>query len=239
MANSKLPHERLRDWADIADRKGTFPSTLMDQELGEGFGEDLKHCDSVAFRKLADEIERYYIARPRYEDGEPVQFGDEVESESGKPFNVDSMVFDYSCSGVVGLQGEDARGIDRILCLSPHQRVKRPAPNVLDADGMHIWVGDYVWFKGGERSVSLPSALFKKLTVDAITDEWVKVRTESGGVAYPHPKQLTHREHDSLRKLRDDMTMYRADMTEEGSVLDVEIGEWTDRLTALMERGAE
>lgn len=63
----KLLHERLREFARILDDDGNF--TFL--ELNEA-------------ESLADEIEKYYIPRPRFKDGEPVQFGDEVEGCNGK-----------------------------------------------------------------------------------------------------------------------------------------------------------
>lgn len=208
MANSKLPHERLRDWADIAERKGTFPSTLMDEELGEGFGENLKHCDSVAFRRLADEVED--AIESAYMDG-TCHYFDMIAEEQGWPKRkADELVEDY---------------VKR--CFFP-----RPAPKVLDADGVPIEIGDTVWHvDSGEE-----------LTVDEFANRGlglVKCSDEDLACEDFDACKLTHREPDSLRKMRDDIAAYSADMAEPGSILEDALDGWADRLTALMERGAE
>ena len=268
MANDKLPHERLRDWADIAERKGTFPSTLMDEELGEGFGENLKHCDSVAFRRLADEVEdaiesaymdgtchycdmiaaeqgwpkrkadelvedyvkRCFLLRPMFEDDEPAQPGDVFESPIGIQERIDYFsVFDW---GYRIECGKDGRAW---LDLMRGDRLKRPAPKVLDGDGVPTEVGDAVWLKRPE-DVNGASTLRGRLTVTEVDRFFVAVRSDSGETAIPHPAMLTHREPDSLEKLRDDMRGYA-----DGGVSCIEddMRMFADRLTAIVERGAE
>ena len=269
MAN-KLPHERLRDWADRGDAPSNYPSYFMIKDMFPGITHPDKYTERDAFRKLADEVEdaiesarvegtyeyfdmiaaeqgwpkrkadevvedyvkRCFLLRPMFEDDEPAQPGDVFESPIGIQERIDYFsVFDW---GYRIECGKDGRAW---LDLMRGDRLKRPAPKVLDADGVPIEVGDTVWL------IRLPDSIKEhigeRLTVEAVTYGCVRVRTESGSVLFPRNHQLTHREPDSIRKLRDDMTMYRADMTEEGSILDVELGEWTDRLTAIMERGAE
>lgn len=62
----KLLHERLREYG--SNCRADYTDWLSQRHANE----------------LADEIEKYYIPRPRFEDGEPVQFGDEVEGCNGK-----------------------------------------------------------------------------------------------------------------------------------------------------------
>lgn len=76
----KMLHDRLRDWADKGG-EGHYPSTemLYDTICGSNLGAE----DEVkAFHMLADEIERYYIPRPTFEDGDPVVEG--IDTEHGE-----------------------------------------------------------------------------------------------------------------------------------------------------------
>lgn len=68
MERDKLLHERFRDDASMGEQ------TFSPEEL-------------LAF---ADEIERFYIPRPRFEDGEPVRWGEteiEWDADEEYPFN--------------------------------------------------------------------------------------------------------------------------------------------------------
>ena len=240
--DDKLPHERLREWAREAEDGGYFASACMTScmlDSGEidymnGFDNEVS-----AFRRLADEIERFYLPRPRFEDGEPVQFGDEVE------------LHDYSGCYAKGILQELNVNRGSILLLSltdaDHSHayrydiecdtIKRPAPKVLDADGVPIEVGDAVWLIDSPTGIEEHAG--ERLKVEAAVDGCVNVRTESGMVMLPHNGQLTHREPDSLERLLDDIAAYKTDMAEPGSILDDALGEWADRLAALIERGEE
>lgn len=84
------------------------------------------------------------IEWPRFEDGKLVKAGDEVEWD-GDVMRVGAFWFhreewglSVSCPGVDGtFHGEYG------------ERVKRPTPKVLDADGVPIEVGDVVYFALG------------------------------------------------------------------------------------------
>ena len=79
---------------------------------------------------------------PRFEDGEPVWFGDEMNEVCGK---VSGVYFDDDAIGIY------ARGSDH-LHLSVGERVKRPARSVLDADGVETKSGDTVYLlKDGDK----------------------------------------------------------------------------------------
>lgn len=166
---------------------------------------------------LADEIERFYIPRPRYEDGEPVQFGDEYRADSGRAAKMRQFCA-YAHGGfVIGKKGKRAT-------VGNGQFVKRPAAKMLDADGVEVKVGDTVW---------------------RITDGLEVVVTGLERVGFVdqkglclNPKCYTHREPDSLEKLRDDIAEGLADVAIPANVWDIKRAEWCDRLTALMERGA-
>lgn len=76
---------------------------------------------------------------PRFEDGEPVWLGDEVDGLGGEIVEV------YITENEVAIWNSSANHMH----LSPGERVKRPAPKVLDADGVEIKVGDTVWHRSG------------------------------------------------------------------------------------------
>ena len=82
---------------------------------------------------------------PRFEDGELVKVGDEVEHK-GETIRVYLATFD--AAGWALWCSRD--GIDGRLSGSYGERVKRPAPEVLDADGVPIKVGDTVYFVDGD-----------------------------------------------------------------------------------------
>lgn len=200
----KLLHERLREYG--SNCRADYTDWLSQRHANE----------------LADEIEKYYIPRPRFEDGEPVQFGDYVDGCNGP---VDSFLIYEDGSGTV--YGEDdlpykvddgaAAGIDE-----PH---KRPKPKILDADGVEIKVGDAVWH------VSEPGEVGEVETLIPASAN-VCVLWSTGAESYTPGVDLTHLEPDSLEKLRDDVL----DTCE--PITSVIKQEWADRLTAIMERDA-
>lgn len=138
--------------------------------------------------KIADKIERETLPRPRFEDGEPVQFGDEFVSCDGPRVVVGIK---YSCEGGISLcdaDGELYRFVGR-------ERVKRPEPpKVLDADGVEIKVGDEVWGRGREQHAY-------KVLEPASDDEYAYGRftvkcidlSSSEQVVYADPSSLTHK----------------------------------------------
>lgn len=169
------------------------------------------------YNSLADEIEKYYIPRPRFEDGEPVQFGYEYrwadgnirkitgfgETENGAPY--------ITCAF-------DGKGMSDAMIYSGS--LYRPEPKVLDADGVEIKVGDTVWHVNGSHPWE----------VCEITDHGIEIEDKlsvADGCCVFEPSSLTHREPDSLRNLYHDMA-------QDETVKD----EYIDRLAAIMERDA-
>ena len=116
-----------------------------------------------AIARLADENDALRLERaqmrprlmpegmewPRYDTGELVDFGDEVDRGDGVGASVNKAVF----------YGDQWRLYDRYGCeinedmMGPGERVKHPAPKVLDADGVEIRVGDTVWHEDGSELV--------------------------------------------------------------------------------------
>ena len=78
----------------------------------------------------------------RFEDGEPVKLGGEVtatvhdeDGDFDRTLVIRSIKYKESCVLLEGTKNE-------MVALSHGERVKRPAPKVLDADGVEIRVGD-------------------------------------------------------------------------------------------------
>lgn len=96
-------------------------------------------------RRLTERERRILDMWPRFEDtGDPVMVGDAYIDGSG---DCNIIVAVRICDVCVDLVGEDGF----LTGFKPGERVKRPAPEVLDADGMEIKVGDTVYDVRGER----------------------------------------------------------------------------------------
>lgn len=115
---------------------------------------------------------------PRFEDGEPVRLGDHWHEDGFDESitRIDSIEF---AEDGVRFENEYADPFYRY-----GERVKRPAPKVLDADGAEIRVGDTVW--------SVDSGT--RYTVEKVTDGFIpiKCRSEMGTTVSLFPLQLTH-----------------------------------------------
>lgn len=92
-------------------------------------------------RALSERERRILDMWPRYEDGEPVMIGDEVDGLGGEINEV------HITENAAAIWNNSANHMN----LRPGERVKRPAPEVLDADGVEIKVGDTVYDVRGER----------------------------------------------------------------------------------------
>lgn len=212
----KLLHERLREWADSTEGD-KYPSTKMLYATIESDHAPLGADDErKAFHLLADEIEKYYTPRPRFEDGEPVQRTDKVDWENLRDYHpqLPWMITAIRNDGTpIATAGDKVVAVAKI---TDDGFVKRHEPKVLDADGVPIEVGDTVWVKhSGVKQV-----------ITRIENG--NVHGDVGHEPTPlDPTCLTHREPDSLSKLRDDLeNKYGKE------------SQWVKRLTAIMERDA-
>lgn len=213
----KLLHERLRE----AAKNGVSSIETCDENIVVSLLKDEE-------LSLADEIEKYYIPRPRFEDGEPVQRTDKVDWENLRDYHPQSpwMITAIRNDGTpIATAGDKVVAVAKI---TDDGFVKRPEPKVLDAEGIEINVGDTVWLTTSGN----------KLRVDGFTP-WKYVRCSNPEIDGDHeaglnfaPESLTHREPDSYEKVRDDIL----DTCE--PITSVTKQEWADRLTAIMERDA-
>lgn len=92
-------------------------------------------------RVLSEKERRILDMWPRFEDGEPVMIGDGVDGLGGEIIEV------YIAENAADIWNNAANHMH----LRPGERVKRPAPDVLDADGVLIKVGDTVWHEDGSE----------------------------------------------------------------------------------------
>lgn len=159
---------------------------------------------------------------PRFEDGEPVKVGDEVEFK-GETMRVYLATLDADgwalwCS---------REGIDGRLSGSYGERVKRPAPKVLGADGVPIEVGDTVYFVDGDA---------RPLTVERIdanggapTVNLVYAR-ERICWYFANPEKLTHEPPDSWERIEEDAKLAPRDYLEKRGMNP----EKTERIASMM-----
>lgn len=93
-------------------------------------------------KQVPTERERQILAMwPHFEDGEPVMIGDGVDGLGGEIIEV------YIAENAAAIWNN----FGHHMHLSLGERVKRPAPEVLDADGVLIKAGDTVWHEDGSE----------------------------------------------------------------------------------------
>lgn len=156
------------------------------------------------------------IEWPRFEDGEVVKIGDDVEYK-GETMRVYLATFDADgwalwCS---------REGIDGRLSGSFGERVKRPTPKVLDADGVPIEVGDTVYCDGEDEP----------LRVSHITDS-IKVTLINSHASYytVKPSRLSHERPDSWERIEEDAKLAPRDYLEKRGMNP----EKTERIASMM-----
>lgn len=187
---NKLLHERLRDIALRGGYLNCVRTLIGKEECPNG---DCRDCVKQAAKTLADEIEKYYIPRPRFQDGEPVQFGDVVRTEFG---NVECVAIEYNEYDAWVKDGTDNDWNSSIAAdmLAKSHRLQK----VLDADGVETKAGDTVYTKSGI-----------KYTVEKIGPQQCEGMEDWDGTpwimfdngSWMHAHDVTHREPDSLEKL--------------------------------------
>ena len=225
--------EWLRGIIEEYEAEKSFNScSLMAKLLGIECGDTTcRECTADMMKTVADRIDAERalpegIEWPRFEDGELVKIGDEVEY-GGKALEVDAICFDRE-EGSMALR----RNLDiSRMSGSYGERVKRPAPKVLDADGAPINVGDVVYFVGGSgvryavKDIGFePDGAF----VDII-DEEGRYSTMA------NPEKLTHERPDSWEQLEKDA--YHLVMSEYLETPEKDVGEIVRRAKALAKAG--
>lgn len=143
-------------------------------------------------RRLTERERRILDMWPRFEDGEPVMAGDEATNNKNQRFTVKRIEFRHRKWML-----NDSVTEGHYLNGKSGKRVKRPAPKVLDADGVEIKVGDTVWHHSGFAHGVVTS-------IDA-GSLMGTVRYVNGGVEFRDAaKDLTHARPDSWERLEED-----------------------------------
>ena len=130
---------------------------------------------------------------PKFEDGEYVWFGDEVDGLRGGIDNIDLYE-----------RTTNLYDVDVNLIMSFGERLKRPAPKVLDADGVEIKVGDTVY---GIGRTEHQFEVIDPHHVDPEVGEAFSVRcydSDEHEECHCKPKLLTHTRPDSWERLEED-----------------------------------
>lgn len=174
-------------------------------DIADEFGIDCKHerscreCITKMMTAIADRIDAERalpdgMEWPRFEDGELVKMGDEVEYK-GETMRVYLATLD--ADGWALWCSRD--GIDGRLSGSFGERVKRPAPKVLDADGVPIEVGDTVYCDGEDEALTVTS-------ISGVGVEYccVTVKNADSSRCTVDAPRLTHERPDSWEKLEED-----------------------------------
>lgn len=196
--------------------------SLMAKLLGIECGDTTcRECTAEMMTAVADHIDTERalpegIEWPRFEDGELVKVDDEVEFE-GETMRVHLATFEADgwalwCS---------REGIDGRLSGAYGERVKRPAPKVLDADGAPIEVGDTVYCDGEDEP----------LRVSHITDS-IKVTLINSHASYytVNPSRLSHQCPDSWERIEEDAKLAPRDYLEKRGMKP----EKTERIASMM-----
>lgn len=184
---------RSLDGYDMTD--GEYIDALADA-VGSG-------ASGTLHERLADLVEPQLpesVEWPRFEDGGLVRIGDELEFE-GKTMLVCDATF-YADGWALWCDREDMSGR---LHGKYGERVKRPAPEVLDADGVPIEVGDVVYFVAdkddGALTVECIDVSGEKPVVDLVYSD------ERGTWHLVDPEKLTHERPDSWRLWGENLDM--------------------------------
>lgn len=158
-------------------------------------------CLNETIQAIADTIEREYLPRPRFEDGEPVQFGDKFES-AGTVGTVD-YILKGNVEGCVIGRKEDSG----CVTYPNGKRVKRPEPEVLDADGVPIHKGDTVYdIASGYEMVVMGVHPYK------CDGEQVEFDGDEGDISrWFSGCHFTHKQPDSLARIEEDVPMSSVD----------------------------
>lgn len=189
-----------------------------------GCGDDLR---SAISEELGKRLMPPGCEWPRDRDGKRIKFGEEWLDGAGKPHTLHCV--EFRCMGAnVIMGGPDGDSISYNLW--PGERVKRPDPEVLGADGLPIKVGETVYALQGEDP----------LIVSGYDGEFLKIK--SGGLL--RADYATHTPPDTQERI--DMDSWRSPVSYARDVLEHE--DWdvlTERqafrlmLTDLMRRQRE
>uniref|UniRef100_UPI003A8F5A93 hypothetical protein n=1 Tax=Ellagibacter isourolithinifaciens TaxID=2137581 RepID=UPI003A8F5A93 len=186
-----------------------------------------KMMTAIADRIDAERALPEGVEWPRFEDGELVKVGDEVEFE-GETMRVYLATFN-SDGWALWCERE---GIDGRLSVSYGERVKRPTPKVLDADGAPIEVGDTVYLRSNGREGKVVG-FYEDKGETWVGETWVSVSYELGGdrmTVNTEGKALTRKLPDSWERIEEDAKLAPRDYLEKRGMNP----EKTERIASMM-----
>lgn len=227
--------EWLRGIVDQYEAEGARSCVAMAKMFGiECEYETCRSCVTKTMMVIADRIDAERalpegIEWPRFEDGELVRFGDEVEWDS-----------DVMRVGSVWLHREgwglhvSSTGVEGTFRGEYGEPVKRPTPKVLGADGAPIDVGDTVWTTYGYSHQRVVSAVFANGSEEyGIPFGIPAVRYASGG--WDRANSVTHERPDSWEQLEEDA--YHLVMSEYLETPEKDVSDIVRRAKALAKAG--
>lgn len=154
---------------------------------------------TVEARLMPEGMEWLVEAWPRFEDGEPVSIGDEYECWCCGTHRVNSVTIREG-SSTINATNAHSFVVSDGPATAHGKRVRRPAPKVLDADGVEIRVRDTVYLLPGDWCDKFPLlschewGAMKVLSLRPNHDtSRIECETSPGSVVcYPQPSQLTN-----------------------------------------------
>lgn len=183
-----------------------------------------RDCRVKMMRDIADRIDAERalpegVEWPRFEDGELVKAGDEVEWDGDVMrvgafwFHREGWSLNVFCPGLDGtFHGEYG------------ERVKRPTPKVLDVDGVPIEVGDTVYCDDDPE----------QLIVESFDDPgcvYITLAKSPNGIFYTiEPSRLSHERPDSWERIEEDAKLAPRDYLEKRGMNP----EKTERIASMM-----
>lgn len=188
--------ETIRELSDRAAKQSDEIRVMRDvivetcARLGvEGTGSTVDDAQ-VIWREISRRLMPAGMEWPRYEDGEPVRPGDRLLDKGGDWFEAASFVFTCDWWSVRGYQTEGFGDLNdktrrKLEGMAYGTCVRRPAPKVLDADGVEVEVGDDLYTVEG----------MLKFHVSAIDKKSGRIATEAMFALdkWADPKMYTHR----------------------------------------------
>lgn len=207
--------DELRKWCDGADVDGNA-------------------CDEL--RVLADRIDREMMELPKDAEGEPIHIGDVLYS-SGNECRVVSITVkaDEACVGVHTDEGAFLPSVNPKYL--SRKNTEPLEPEVLDADGVPIEVGDTVYCDDDPE----------QLIVDSFDDPgcvYITLAKSPDGILYTvEPSRLSHEFHDSWERIADELE-YAGDWCDQNgdygtgivSIGSRSLCEWSDRIRKLAKK---
>lgn len=196
MNDNKTLVEQIRDMVKKSRKDNIFPEEFGKQILGH---EAITRDDvRMLYRTIADRIEREYMELPILE-GEPLKVGDKVDGYGQEGAEIVAVMNEKMVvvrSTVKGEHGYHDEAYPLLLwCVDD---MKRHVPEVLDADGVPIKVGDHVWWKDGREFVV--TAVKRGVNTEAVKP----VTGRCSSHVNFDPKEFTHKQSDTLERIEAD-----------------------------------